>query len=126
MIEVTDVCNAPELAQDYTIQRSAGSWVDGVWQSATTDVAGFGVISVAKPKDLQMIPEGDKITSAMVFHSELPIYTTHENGDGQGGSSDILIWRGNRFRVIQVAEYVDYGFFRAIATRLDAAGTQDA
>ena len=67
-----------------------------------------------------MIPEGDKIVGAMVFHSECVIFGTSNNPE-PGRSSDILIWRAQEFRVLQDAQYVDYGYFKAIAVRLNAA-----
>jgi len=121
MIDLSMVVNANEFAQPYQIVRSnGGSYVDGVWTPNTETVQGFGTITPATPKQIEMLPEGDVVTSAMAFHSEAPIFTTRENGeDGQPGSSDILVWRGKNLRVLQVLEYSDYGYFLAIATRMD-------
>lgn len=121
MIDLSAPVLAPELAQSFTILRSTGQFLNGVWKSTEIKVNAYGVISVAKAKELQMIPEADVIHGAMVFHVEQPIYTTNQSGPEQGHSSDILIWRGKKFRVLQVAQYEDYNFWRAIATRLSAA-----
>ena len=119
MIDVSQIVAAPELGQEFTIQRSTGSWLNGVWVSATNEVDSFGVISVASAKDIVMTPEGDEIKGEMVFHSEQPIYTTSAE---YGRSSDILIWRDQLYRVLSVKQYVDYGYYRAVATRMKAAG----
>jgi hypothetical protein len=119
LIQVSEVVNDPDLAQPFTINRSSGVWNNGVWQSTTTAVQGYGVIANPTVRELEMIPEGDLVKGAMVFWSAQPIYGTHGT-QGVGGSSDILIWRGNNYRVLNVTQYQDYGFYRAIAVRMKA------
>lgn len=118
VIQVSEVVNDIDMAQNFSILRSTGSFNVGVWESTTETLSGYGVISVAKPRDLEMIPEGDKIVGAMVFHSQQPLYGTH---DGQApGSSDILIWNNHQWRILSVSQYKDYGYYRAVAERLSA------
>jgi hypothetical protein len=121
MIDVSEVVNDPENAQSYSILRSAGTWVNGVWQPNAETLQGYGRISVARPRDVEMIPEGDKIVGAMVFWSSTAIFGTRADSAGNGGSSDILMWRGKKFRVLSVYQYSDYGYWKAIATRMEAA-----
>lgn len=119
MIDVSEVINDPDVMHAFTILRSTGSWVDGTWTPVVTTIQGFGVIEVGQPRDIDMVPEGDVIKSLRVFWSQQPIYGTH-NGSNPG-SSDILEWRGDQYRVLSVARWQDYGFYRAVATRLKAA-----
>jgi hypothetical protein len=93
-----------------------------VWVSSAAPVDGFGVITVAEARDLEMVPQGDIVHGAMVFHSAQPLYGTHADSTRAGASSDILVWRGLYFRVLSVTQLVDYGFWRAVATRLSASG----
>lgn len=121
MIDVSEVVNDPDLAQAFTILRNSGSWLNGVWQSGnTTPVQGFGVISPATSRDIKMLPEGDQTGELRVFHSAQPIYVTNANDavDSTGQSSDILCWRGDNFRVLNVKHEEDYGYYRAIGSRL--------
>lgn len=120
MIDVSMVVNSPELAQSFIIERSTGAWQNGVWISNVNEVQGYGVVSVATEKDIVMSPEGDVIHGDMVFHSSAPIYMTRATSEEGGGSSDILRWRGHKFRVLRDAVYVDYGYFRATAVRMSA------
>ena len=120
MIQVSEVVNAPEFAQPFTIQRSTGAYNLGTWVSTPTTIAGFGTITPASDNDIRMIPEGDVVEGAMVFHSQAPIYLTHADGSGAGGSSDILEWQGQNFRVVNVRQEQDYGFYRAVAVRMAA------
>jgi hypothetical protein len=120
MIQVSEIVNAPEFAQAFTILRSTGAWNTGVWESTQATVAGFGTITPATENDIKMIPEGDVVEGAMVFHSQAPIYLTHADGSGAGGSSDILVWQGFNYRVLSVRQEQDYGYYRAIAVRMAA------
>jgi hypothetical protein len=122
MIDVSEVVNAEEFAQPFGILRGSGVWNNGVWISQAAPLQGYGVVTVASDTDLEMIPEGDVVKGAMVFHSQAPIFTTNDfEGNGAGGSSDILTWRGRQWRVMTVSEQADYGYYRAIAVRLNAA-----
>ena len=114
MINVSEVVIDPDLAQVFTIMRSSGVYVNGVWQTQTANVQAQGVISIAQEKELDMKPEGDVVLGAIVVHTDQEIFTTQEGK----GSSDIIVWQGIQYRVLKVAQYVDYGYWRAIATRM--------
>lgn len=131
MIDVSDVVNDPDFAQGFTIERSTGQFVAGGFEKTPSNVQGYGVISVAADEDIQMLPEGDRIDGAMVFHSHERIYLTQLDGGydqaqyGAGGFgvsvqhvSDQIYWRGQKFRVMHVAPYEDYGYWRAIGVRM--------
>jgi hypothetical protein len=121
MIDVSELANDPDLAQVFTILRTTGSsWLNGVFQTVETTVQSYGPISVATPRDVEMIPEGDKIVGAMVFWSAQPLYGT-EAIQGVGRSSDILQWKGLNWRVLHVSQYLDYGFYRAVAVRMKSS-----
>lgn len=122
MIDVSEVVLDPNLAaQTFTIKRTTGKWVKGVWTTLVeTTLTGYGSITVATPNDLKMIPEGDVVNGAEVFHSQDPIYTTRADETGAGAFSDKLIWRGELYRVLQVGPYEDFGYYRAVAVRMAA------
>ena len=124
VINVSEVITDPDLAQAYTIVRSVGSFVKGVWTEGTpTSISVVGTISVASNKELRQLPEGDRIQGAMVFHSTEQIYTTRV-GAGTGrrattsGISDKILWRGDYYKVLNVSPYVDYGYYKAIGERI--------
>ena len=118
-ISVQEVVNDPDIAQNFTIERSVGSFLFGVWKSATTNIPGFGTITNPTTRELEMMPEGDKIGGVIIVHSSSPIYGTRATG-GVGGSSDIIIWNGNKYRVLSVEQYLDYKFYRCVCTRMKA------
>jgi len=74
----------------------------------------FGVVSVINEKELDMIPEGDRIKGAMVFHLTKEVFTTR-----QGAQSDEIMYRGNLYRVSNIFEYGAYGYWKAVGQRMD-------
>lgn len=116
MIDISEVINDPDLMQTFTALRSSGTFGPGGFASTTTTITMSGVVTVAREKDLVLVPEGDRVQGAMVFYSTAEIFVTHADGTTQG-ASDVLVWKGHTYRVLSVAEYSDYGYYKAIAVR---------
>jgi len=113
MINVSEVITDPDFAQSFLVHRRTGKWVNGRWQENMTDITLLGVITVADPKTLEQLPEGDRVIGLMCFYATVPIFTTNEQG-----TSDQIEWRGERYRVKQVFPYGDYGYYKAVAERM--------
>lgn len=118
MVNVGKVIRSKRLGcQRITVKRYAADWHDGVFcrdddNPIVLQVA--ALVTVAQPKDLQIVPEGDRITGAMKFLTNVELHVT--NGES---ISDELEWRGARYKILTVTPNVDYGFYRSIGTRLD-------
>ena len=120
-VNLSRVVHSPRMSQKITILRRTGSWVDGTWvqseQPATLTMR--GIVTVANAKDLQQVPEGDRLQGAVRILTTERIYIT----DGPGyETTDMVLWRGARYRIVTVTPDVDYGFFRSIGSRLDGDG----
>lgn len=131
MINLTRVVTSSLLAEPYTIQRSTGKFILGGWKTESVNIPGYGVVSVASEEDLDMMPESDRVTGSMVFHSECRIYITQldggfdQQGMGQGGFgvskqrvSDQIFWTDQLYRIMHVGPYPNRGFWKAIGVRL--------
>jgi|SRR3974390_393811 len=113
------------MAESYAISRSTGMFVRGGWTTTSSQIGGYGVVSVASPEDLDMIPEMDRVTGAMVFHSFDRVYLTEiDQGDfgvpttSAQRVSDIILWNNLQWRVMHVSPYPNHGFWKCIAVRL--------
>jgi hypothetical protein len=117
MINVSEVITDPDFVRQFTVYRSSGDWVSGRWTESTPEqIVMTGVISVMSEKELQAMPEGDKIKGAMVFHSLQELFVTR-NGT-EKGTSDKILWRGDYYRLFNIAPYIDYGYYRAAGERI--------
>ncbi len=120
-VNLSRVVHSPRLSQKITILRNTGSWVSGTWVPGTqpVELSMRGIVTLAKAKDLQQVPEGDRLTGAIRILTTERIYVT----DGSGyDTTDTVYWRGAGYRVLTVTPDVDYGFYRSIAQRLDGDG----
>lgn len=115
--ELQDVINDPDLAEGFTILRNpgkpgAGGWVAG----APQQIPAWGVVSVASNKEIQMLPEADRVSEVRTFHTQTALYVTSE---ALGLTADILVWNGVQYRAMVVAEYPNRGgYYEAIAVRI--------
>lgn len=122
MINVSRVLASTNFNQEFTVYRKKGHWDKGKIIQTEDTLTLRGVVSVASPKQLQQIPEGDRVTGTMVFHSPSEIFTTRASGTESTstyGTSDELEWQGKRYKVISVLPYVDYGYYKAFATYME-------
>jgi len=120
VINVSEVITDPDFAQTFTVYRSTGSFVDGVWTENTPRaIKMLGVVTVSSQKELDMVAEGDRIRGAMTFHSVCPLYPTRV-GTAQG-TSDKIMWRGEYYKIQSVYPEVDWGYYKAIGTRIKGA-----
>ena len=105
----------------FTVIRSTGgSWVDGEWTEGTpTEIEMQGIVSVANERELNMVAEGDRIKGAMVFHTIYEIFVTRTGNNK--GTSDKIVWRGEEYKISNVAPYVDYGYYKGIGVRIKGA-----
>lgn len=118
MIDVSELMSDPDFAQSYLVHRMSGSWVEGEFIQNESVINFYGPITVANTKDVNMLPEGDRIVGLMTFYttSDNPIFVTR-NLDTDQGTSDEIEWRGERYKVMQIFPYHDYGYIKAIGTR---------
>ena len=116
MIDVSEIINDPDFCQSFTVYRDSGSWIEGRWVSSTSTLSMSGVISVASAKELNQVPEGDRVEGAIVIHTTDQIYATR--AASPAGISDKIEWNGELYKIIQMYPYSDYGFYKAIATRI--------
>ena len=122
MLDMSDVVNDDFAAQPFNILRSTqGKWVKGVWSDVKLTVPSYGSMQPTKDRDLDMVPEGDRVKGMFSFWSSAPIFTTGTEGtdDPNAHSSDIIIWRNQLYRVLGSKPWEDFGYWRAVGVRIE-------
>ncbi len=118
-VDLSEVALDADLGTAVTIIRQTGSFAAGGWQVLSTQrIQAFGVIGIASPEALEMIPEGDRVAGSIEFVVNQPIYETLASNSGV---SDKIEWNGNMYRVQAVAPWVLNGFYDAILVRMTGA-----
>lgn len=120
MINLAAVIHSPMLSQGVTIKRSSGIWEDGEFVTDGIPPSTLhlqGIVTVASSRDLKMVPEGDRQSGAMKVLTTERLYVTGEIND-ESNYSDILVWRGEAYRIYSATPDADYGFYRSIAMKV--------
>jgi len=118
MINVAEVINDSDFVQTFTVYRSTGAFDLGGWKEGNaTTLTMVGVVSVANAKELMQIPEADRVMGTMIFHSAQELFVTH-NSNSTPGTSDQILWNGERYKVIGCFPYRDYGYWKSMAVRM--------
>lgn len=117
-INVSRVINNRKLKENFTVWRKTGKWIGGRWEQDEIALIFEGVVTAAGTKDIIQVPEGDRISQLMCFHSIQQLYTTHI-GDDFSGTSDEIEWRGSRFKVFKVLPWADFGYYKAIGISME-------
>ncbi len=115
MINLSRVIHSPMFSQKIEVIRSEGKWENGFFIREFPETLTLtGVITIAKPEDLELIPEGDRQSGTLRVLTTEKLYQT---GEEETGFSDVIVWRGEQYRLISVTPDIDYGFFRSLAVK---------
>ncbi len=66
------------------------------------------------PKELEMMPSGEREKDVRKFISTRPLRTTQ---DKDGVIADIVLYKGNRYKLIRAADWQEYGHTTVFGTR---------
>jgi len=121
MIDISEMMSDPDFAQEFTVYRQVGANIAGRYVVNEITINLYGVIIPATTRDLEQIPEGDRVTGMMVFYVPIdtPLYITQADtlagaGTNTSITSDQCVWRSKRYRVYQTNAYDDFGYVKAI------------
>jgi hypothetical protein len=118
MINMADIVADPTFTPPayFQILRSTGTFQSGGFQSTTSTIQQTGPVQPATSKEISMLPEGDRVGLVLTFWCTVPMQVTKKNA-----ASDIIVYEGEQYRVLQVNHHPGAGFWRATATRMKAA-----
>lgn len=119
MMNIGRVLDNPKFRQSFTVYRKSGQFGAGGYQETETSLPMSGVVTPTTSRDIQQVPEGDRVTESMTFYTKDSLYITHT--DGTAGTSDQAVYRGARYKIVQVKNYLDYGYNKAIGMRMSGA-----
>ena len=113
--DLSEVADDSEMAESWSIIRSAGAFGAGGWIQQSTTIPAYGVVTVAEAKDLEMVPEGDRVTEIRAFYTTQQLFVTNAQNNQ---TSDVLVWQGTKYRIIKEPDYNNRGYWKALATRM--------
>jgi hypothetical protein len=122
-LNLADIVASPEFTQQITIKRHYdGKYVNGRFTQKEKVFKINAVVSVSDEKTLSMIPEGDRNETTKTIHSLERIYmTSSEKSKGENRTSDIVVYNGDEYKVVAIMDADDYGFTKAVASKIGAS-----
>lgn len=119
MINLSRVVTDPVFATNYTVVRTAATWVNGRFtKGEPTQLPFYGSVQPATNQDLEQLPAGDRQSGMMKFFCKPPNtfnITTENQGDDTGFVSDEIIYNGQIYKIVQVKDWSQFGYVRAFA-----------
>lgn len=99
MISVFEVVVDPDMIapQPFTVLRSTGRFVLGGFESVTTPIPMFGPVQQANDKEIQMLPESDRVGDIYAFWSTQPVYVTRGYAPVPGAHGEALTVAGTTY-----------------------------
>lgn len=114
MINVAELIHDPDFCTKFKRVRQIGSKVGGRWVVEREDTKTItGVVSGVNSKDLEILPEGDRVKELKTFYALDELRVT-----GNNATSDICEYKDSRYKLIQGFDYSDYGYYKAIGIKL--------
>jgi hypothetical protein len=122
MINVSELIVDPDFGQSYTVYRKNGYWQNFKFVEGDVSLPFFGVISAANYREINSLPEGDRVSGIMVFYTtaDNPFLLTRDE-TGNLGTADQPYWRGCRYKAIKLFPFDDYGYQKIMAVRMQGS-----
>lgn len=100
----------------FTVCKKTGSWNKGVFEFTEKGTQVTGVAVPVSGKDLEMVPEADRLKDHMTFYAYTsdPLTVTSD-----GTISDSVIYNGKRYKLIKGQNFSGNGFWKAMGVNED-------
>lgn len=117
MLDVSEIFNDPDLAQDVQLRRGIGEYLaNGTWTGEYADsVDIIAIVHATKPDDLLLLPEGERHLPNKKIFTPDPI-----------SAGDLVTYQGTTWRVSALGDWTEYGFYNCIAVRHDGVAKPDS
>lgn len=108
----------PDAPSSTSVTPSGGTGAKVVFTVTPANpqsIPAYGTVTVLNEKELSVVPEGDRIKGAMAFYTTEPMYLT---GSAGANISDQILWKGEMYKVVNIAPWGSFGFNRAVGVRM--------
>jgi hypothetical protein len=127
LLNVSRVVSNPMFATSFSLLRSTGGdfATNGVWADTQTTVPMWGIVKPATAKELEQVPDGDRVKEVKSFHSTQQMFITHVDGVNvtdpaySPGVSDIVVYQGSHYRLSKIYPWQDFGYYKALGVRIE-------
>ena len=117
-INVSEALDSDTCIKIQVERIAPGSYVDGIYvEGALTNFYSLMSPQQPSPKQLEILPEGERDKDIMMFISKRTLRTVD---DDNGIPADVVLFNGGRYRVIQLADWSTFGHTIAFGAKDDS------
>jgi hypothetical protein len=117
MIDISEMITDPDFAIIFQIERqTGGAFEHGEYAETASIFTVTGIIHPYNPKRQEYDLEGNIITGDIYVYCKHKLCLSRD--DAETGTSDIVIWNGERYKLKDVKNWSQHGYYRAVAERI--------
>lgn len=114
MIDLSELIYDPDFCTTFIVEKkSETKWIRGEPDYGLTRITVTGIVSPSSSEDLNLLPEADRKHGMKTFYSSTPMEITDTEK-----TSDVCIWNGRRYKLINGWNYSQNGYYKAIGELL--------
>lgn len=118
MIDISFLLNDPDFTTVFQVAQPEGTWRDGEYLIILTPPREVrGVVRSTSKKDLEMLPEADRVSGSITFWTKEDIKL-----DLSDAPAPKLIYAGNEYKAFHVENWQDSGYTKIIGTLIGRCG----
>ena len=110
-IDVSEIVYDHDFCTTFTvIKQGESEWAHGVQQKKTTETIVEGIVQPSSSKDLELLDTADRVNGMKTLITDevsLDVSSTEK-------TSDVCVWKGQRYKLIQTFDYAANGYYKAI------------
>ena len=117
-INVSEALDSDTCVKIQVERTAPGSYVDGIYvEGVASNFYSLMSPQQPTPKQLEILPEGERDRDVMIFISKRPLRTVDDNN---AIPADVVLFNGERYRVIQLADWSTFGHTIAFGAKDDS------
>lgn len=109
-INLAELTFDPDFCTTFVVEKKVVTWVEGSPVITNVPTIVTGIAAPSSPKDVEMLDLADHKHGTKTFYTdeiELEISDTEK-------TSDTIVWKGGRYKLLHVFDYSEYGYWKAI------------
>lgn len=126
LLNIAELIEDPDFCQTFKVIRREGLWELGRFKTTDHKFCCYGVIDPQPTKEMQFNPDGVLIRGTIKLYTHKELYITQRaNNLDKNYNSDIIVWQGNQYIIVDEDNYSDFGYHAYTCQLKDAANVNE-
>ena len=120
MTDIMFALTDPELGfTSFSVLRTTYRRQNGTSVPAVQTLSASGCIHPGPPEMLQLLPAEERQEEFIAVYTDFALSLGANGGGVMYTAPDRILWNGGTWRVVKVQDWSAFGYFRAIAVKLN-------